>query len=57
MNEFVSLIVGIMIGFGIACLGQSIYDAQKLNEIKFCEKHLPRNQRCILVAEPLGDNQ
>lgn len=54
MDEIKSVVTGTFIGFIIACLIFGTFGIVPVanDELKKCEKDLPRSQKCVIIAVP-----
>ncbi len=52
MSEFL-IVIGIALAMALAAiLSVDAANAPRLEQIAQCEKELPRNQKCVLIAVP-----
>ena len=59
-NETGAFFIGIVVGFCIIATISVIFPSEQVkqykNAINECEKTLPRNQHCVVVAVPVDKN-
>ncbi len=56
-DNFILLILLILIVYTTSILTIDIANVPRLKQIAQCEKELPRNQKCVLIAVPEKNNE
>ena len=61
MKEGWKLVTGVLLGmfsFAMGTLVADVFDSTSdMNKKKQCEKTLPRNQHCVMIAVPVDKNE